>query len=118
MVFIFGLYVTPKTKVGTFTNLIEMLISAISDIKVKHTDPVNIIGGDMNKRNFSDLTQSYPDIITLNTGPTRGNSNLDLIASNIEQDNVESAIYPPLESEDGLKISCVFFLCNKQEKEG
>ena len=73
----------------------------------------------MNRWDFSQITGAFPDIVTSNSGPTRGDAKLDLVASNAENFLAHSEIYPPLETEDGLKRSdrsIVFLSSNLPKK--
>ena len=95
-IYFFAMYVPPKMKAATFTDLTECIINAISDAKSKHKDPVFILGGDMNKRDFSAITRAFPDILTSATPPSRGNAHLDLLATNVENFLDKSELFPPL----------------------
>ena len=61
-VFIFGVYVPPKTRADTYTSLTECLINEIGLIKLKHSDTIILIGGDTNKRDFASLMSAYSDL--------------------------------------------------------
>ena len=100
-IYLFGVYVPPKMKVGPFQNLMECIVNEIGRIKSKYSDAVIIIGGDMNRRDFKTLTDAYNDITTINTDPTRGIARLDLLATNIENLSIGNDIFPPLETEEG-----------------
>ena len=55
----------------------------------------------MNKRDFSLVMQAYSDIATVKTPPTRGKNCLDLLATNIETNNIAVEILSPLQNEQG-----------------
>ena len=98
------MYVPPKMRAGTFTDMIEVVINAISEIKSKDNDPVVMIGGDMNWKSLSPLlVDAFLDLALSPTGPTRGNVCLDLVATNREEAMVSAKIFPPLETPDGRK---------------
>ena len=72
----------------------------------------------MNRRDFSAITQAFPDIIQSNTGPTRQNMKLDLIATNIEPSLKSSKIFAALETEDDKRsdhdIMCSTYVLSKR----
>ena len=105
VIYVLAIYIPPKMRASTFTELTECIINEISLIKSKHDDAIICLGGDMNRRDFSQITRAFPDITTSITGPTRAGVLLDLVATNIEQFVQSSNIYPPLESEDGKKVT-------------
>ena len=100
--FFIAIYIPPKTRVSTYTTIIELLTDLISNIKVKHEDAAIFLGGDMNRRDFSLITRAFPDITTLQTNPTRHGIHLDLIATNLNDALSVCSIHPPLETDDGL----------------
>ena len=123
VIFIFGIYVPPRMKVADYTELMETLVLAISDIKTKHLDPILIVGGDMNRRNFDAITGAFTDFEMVNTGPTRYGATLDLLITNIEAFSKGNQVLAPLETEDGTKksdhciISASYCLSKKKKTE-
>ena len=105
MLFVIAIYIPPRMRVGTFRAVNEMLIDNVSKMKVKHEDAIIILGGDMNRRDFSLLTAAYPDLCTVCTAPTRGTQCLDLLATNIEAHRIDLEVCPPLETENGERKS-------------
>ena len=101
----YAVYVPPKMRVETFNEMMEVIVDSISSVKIKHPDAVIIIGGDMNRRDFTSLCGAFPDIQTATTAPTRGANCLDLLATNIQDSEIGNNVFPPLETEDGLKKS-------------
>ena len=104
-VYMFGIYIPPKMRVGTFNDMMDCLINEIKLIKSSCKDPILIIGGDMNRRDFGRLTSSFPDMALVNAGPSRGTVHLDLLTTNIENMSAGNGLFAPLKSIDGTKTS-------------
>ena len=83
---IFTVYVPPKTKVAEFEELCTELGVAISEVKIALPDPVVIVVGDFNRRDPSPAFQELPDMMMVQTDPTRGNAILDLVYTNAGQE--------------------------------
>ena len=61
------------------------------------------MGGDINRRDFSTVTNAFPDIVQSDTGPTTDMAKLDLIATIVEHLRVKWEIFLPLEMDYGWK---------------
>ena len=86
----FSVYVLPKQTAEETRGLFVCLGDAIEKAKQDYIDPIIIVGGDTNRRDLSPAISDFPDIRIEQTGPTRGNVALDIIATNIN---------PPLDIE-------------------
>ena len=78
---IFVVYIPPKQTVSMTSELFQCLGNAIEQVKLDYSDPYIVIGGDTNRRDISDALLDFPDITVAQTGPTRGNATLDIIAT-------------------------------------
>ena len=102
-VFLIAVYVPPKTKSSTFSELCECIINFINKMKSENSDPLFMIGGDFNKRDLAPVTDCFPDLNTHDTPPSRGDNFLDLVVSNMVLRSVITSAHPPLETPDGIK---------------
>ena len=96
----FCLYIEPKMKVAELKQLNELLCNEILLIKAK-SDPIIVIGGDLNRKSIDEAIAMFPDIKRANHEPTRGNACLDVMFSNLV--DISSSVIPPLETPLGVK---------------
>ena len=68
-----------KTKTSEF---FEKLIDVISEAKAKNPDCWLTVGGDWNGKSLQGLLEAYPELVPLDSGPTRKNATLDIIITN------------------------------------
>ena len=94
------MYIPPKQKSETTRDMLENIADTLSDLKIKLGNPLIVVAGDTNKRDVSDAYADIPNLTEVPSLPTRGNSRLDVIATNFN-DQVNSEVLPPLESEEG-----------------
>ena len=59
-------------------------------MRSKYNDPYVTFGGDFNRRSIQEATKEYPDLKLIPTGPTRGNTTLDLLASNFNDNLIDA----------------------------
>ena len=96
---VFAVYLPPQTRVPQVRAIMETLSNEISRAKTEMNDPMIIIGGDFILKPHREAFQDFPDLVTLQTGPTRGDHVLDLAKTNIADST--ACLRPPLESDDG-----------------
>ena len=99
MCVVFVLYIPPKQTVVKTAAMLTCLGDAIETAKNKYDDPYIIIGGDTNRRSIDGAVSDFPEIQMMQTGPTRGNAHLDVLASNINQ-HIDCETFFPLEKAD------------------
>ena len=98
-----GTYIPPSYKAAQNEGVLEKLGEVLSQIKLKYNNPLIISGGDFNTRQH-DYAHSYtPDMIQINTAPTRQNELLDVLYCNFVHDIVELETHEPLISNSGNK---------------
>ena len=95
---VFSAYIPPRQKAETTRSMMECIADCIEKIKCELHDPLIVIGGDFNGREVT-AVEDFGDIKKSETGPTRGNSVLDVIFDNA---NAEYSTFCPLETEEGV----------------
>ena len=107
---VFAVYVPPDIKAARFRVLEEALAAEISAVKSSIKDPVVIVGGDFNHRDITGAVGLAEPITLVQTGPTRGNSTIDLVYTNVPASVREARVLPPLESTTGNQSDhkCVY----------
>ena len=103
-------YVPPTYNTASVEALKETLVQEIAAVKTALRDPVVLVFGDFNRRDFSTEFALAGDLIPLETGPTRGDVALDLIFTNEKSAIKDSRVLPPLHSDQGAESDhkCVF----------
>ena len=71
-------------------------------LKNKYNEPYIVLGGDFNRRNLQEATREYPDIKPVTTGPTRGLSTLDIIASNFNESIIDCGTLDSIFNEEDV----------------
>ena len=74
--------------------LVEHISLNYSDLKVKHKDFFFLMGGDKNDLDAKKLLDISPALHMLNTKPTHGNKNIDVLISDMAHLYHESVILP------------------------
>ena len=112
---VFCAYIKPKMLVGEMQQLNDMINAEILSIKSR-SNPIIILGGDLNRRSFDDAVGDYQDIRRLNFDPTRGQACLDVAYSNAS--SISSEVWPPLENLAGAPSdhSCVVFTMTEERE--
>ena len=96
-------YVPPWYNAQQNRSLYNATNESILATKRKYSDPYIVIAGDFNRRNMLEATRDYPDIKTIRTGPTRGDSTLDLIATNFNESLIDFGTTSPVYSADQVE---------------
>ena len=99
------IYVPPKTTVKEYEEIALHVSDVIELAGEKLNDPYYVITGDFNERNIEKCTQDFPEIIMVETGPTRGNKCLDLMCTNFRDHISDVDVLPPLEDNLGENAS-------------
>ena len=113
---IFCIYIQPRMLAAQLEELREVISDQLVQLKTLHDNPMFFVGGDLNKRDLGPAFRDFNDIVQLNYTPTRGNSCLDIMYSNV--DSQESKVWPPLETVDGTRSDhdCVVFSIKEERK--
>ena len=69
-------------------------------IKSEQVSPYIILCGDFNHRDVLEAIGDYPDVIVRNVGNTKAGANLDLCATNFDDQIIKTINHPPLQSND------------------
>ena len=107
---VIGIYIPPRYNAANNISVLEKLAEVVSSIKLKYNNPLIITGGDYNKRDHSYAHENSPDMVQINTQPTRKEENLDVLYCNFIHDITELQTRPPLETRGGIRSDhdCVF----------
>ena len=94
-------YLPPYYNAEQNRSLLRYINDAVQALKSKYDDPYIFVGGDFNRRIFRQAVIDHPELKEVDTGSTRGNVTLDIIASNINELVVDSGTVEPIHSNEG-----------------
>ena len=97
-----SIYVPPSYDASQSKSCMEHICNTITSLKNRYNDPYIFVGGDFNKRELNAAIRDFRDIQIVPTGPTRGNSVLDIIATNLHDKVSEVTTIAPIHSEEGV----------------
>ena len=80
-----------------------MLTDAVLEAKTQSPDSWITIGGDWNGRPLDDITRLFPDLMVVDSPPTRKNATLDVGINNYPQYVVGVSVNHALESDTGTE---------------
>ena len=92
------LYVPPWYNAQQNRSLYNYVNDVILTIKNNYENPMILLGGDLNRRDHTQMTRDYPEITSIRTGPTREDSVLDIFMSNFNEMIVDKGTLEPIES--------------------
>ena len=95
------MYMPPGLPVASVSASLTYLVDAILELKSRFKDPFICISGDFNGYDVQSYLDDYPDLVLVETGPTRGYRVLDLVYTNFQLDILESGTLSPLECDSG-----------------
>ena len=98
---VYAVYAPPSLRTGAFDELIDEMVTSINKIKTEYDNPIIIVGGDFNRKPIDKISTVFPDIVQLDSPPTRDGALLDMIFTNIAPSFLETKIGEPLYSPDG-----------------
>ena len=96
-------YVPPRARASNYSAASKLIADSIQNIKKTSVDPLVVIGGDFNRRQLSEITDKFIDVDHHFTGPTCGNADLDKIATNIG--DIQVNVQRPLSDENDARHS-------------
>ena len=107
---IFVVYIPPTMRTPELERMKELLAVELIAIKTAYNNPIVVVNGDMNHRDLGGAIQEVEDLQLVETGPTRGNSTIDLIYLNTHTAVSEILTLPPLQSVTGNNSDhrCIF----------
>ena len=100
---IISAYIPPKTDAAGLLRFKVVLKEKMEQIKADLGDFGFFMGADTNRRDISDCFESFPTIVRIAHGPTRGNAALDVCFTNRADSVKEVKICSPLEDGEGTQ---------------
>ena len=100
-VVIFLVYVPPNTRAAETEALKEALTAEVAAVKVAYKNPILFVAGDFDHRDVAGAVSLAEQVGQVQTGPTRGNSTIDVVYSNVQDSIIESLTLPPLQDISG-----------------
>ena len=112
------MYMPPGLPVASVSASLTYLVDAILELKSRFKDPFICISGDFNGYKVQSYLDDYPDLVLVETGPTRGDRVLDLIYTNFHSDILKSGTLSPLvcDSGDGAASDHRVVFCTSELK--
>ena len=109
-VVIFAAYIPPSIRVADFRRLQEQLATEIAAVRTSFKNPAVLLAGDFNHRDVLGAVNDVAEFEQIATGPTRGNSTIDVILSNVKHLHSETIVLPPLQASSGAMSDhrCVY----------
>ena len=114
---VFAAYVPPNIKAPQFEALKEAISTEVSAVRIAYNNPIIIVAGDFNHRDLGPALNEVADVSLVQTPPTRGDSTIDLVYTNIASEITDTAVLPPLQSLGGVDSDhkCVFVAATLKE---
>ena len=101
-VVIFVIYIPPDMRASALETLKEELSAEIVAVQKSYKNPLIIVNGDMNRRDIGTGIKEVADFHLVSTGPTRGDSTIDLMYTNAPRAIEEAVVTPPLHTSSGV----------------
>ena len=92
-------YLPPRLTALESAQFFEKAIDVINEARTKIPEAWITVGGDWNQRPLTPLTNAFPDLTVVTTGPTRKDATLDITLTNYTEHVVSRSVNSPLESE-------------------
>ena len=92
-------YMPPGMSSASAQSCLGFLVDGLLEIKRRYQDPFIALSGDFNQYKIIEALKDYPDLVLLQTPPTRGGKTLDLLFTNFPSQINASDLIPPLESD-------------------
>lgn len=102
-VVIIGAYPPPKMNANQTKTAMNNIAAAVLKAKTDFCDPIIMIVGDFNRKDYAPALEHYTDIKLASTKPTRGDALLDLSFSNTNDQIYDESVTHPLTSETGTE---------------
>ena len=97
----FVVYIPPNTKAADLSEIREALAEEIAAAKISYKRPLIMVGGDFNPRDISSCLGDTEPLEPILTGPTRGESTLDVMYTNFGEQVKGSEVVPALQTDHG-----------------
>ena len=107
---VFAIYVQPSLRAADLESLKESVCVEIGALRKTHKNPIILVTGDFNHRDFNSALNEVGEFTSLITEPTRGGNTFDLIFTNTPVAHSETLVLPPLQTDTGALSDhkCVF----------
>ena len=99
---IFVVYIPPDMRAPALERLKEELSAEIVAVQKSYKNPLIVVNGDMNRRDLGSGIREVADFELIKTGPTRGDSTIDLMFTNAPEAVSEAVTTPPLHNASGV----------------
>ena len=99
---IIGVYLPPAMRIQQVRRSLREVNDAVTHVKQKYNDPYIMLAGDFNRKDIQAALRDHVDIKPIVTGPTRGDSVLDIIATNMNDQLKEAGTTTAIKSEEGV----------------
>ena len=96
-------YIPPKTDAAGLLRFKVIMREKLEQIKASCGEYKFLLGADVNRRDISDVFESFPNIKQIQLGPSRGQAHLDVCFSNLAEQVRHSMVVAPLEDCEGNK---------------
>ena len=96
---VFSIYIPLILRVQGQRAMADSLSTEIASIRAAIKDPIIVIGGDFNRRDFSVALREAADLVANPTCPTREGSLLDIIYTKFPFQVTDTRVLPPLQSD-------------------
>ena len=95
-VIIIAVYISTRLKQGEIISFLDTITQIVTKVKTELKDPYIFLGGDFNGANCGRVTENFTDVVLTSSLATRGNSALDLLLSNIDDEIISVEVRAPL----------------------
>ena len=96
---IIAIYIPPNYTVNRGAACLQHVNNLVLHIKRNSTDPYIILAGDFNQWDIAGALEDFPELVEVETPPTRGDRKIDKIYTNWHSDIHDAGCIPPLETE-------------------
>lgn len=114
----FAIYVPSNIKVTQLEELREALATEVAAAQTTYRNPLVVVGGDFNRRDFGPTLAEVDDLELVVTGPTRGTGTIDLVYVNLPEAVKENLVLPPLWANGGADSDhrCVYLAAELKDE--
>ena len=82
---IYSIYLPPNLSKAKSERAFELINESVTQAKTTFENPIVILGGDFNQFGVNNCISDHPEILAVNSPPTRKDAKLDLFATNVNQ---------------------------------
>ena len=98
--FVISAYMSTRLNKNQSEEFLGLINEGIHKICSENKEPYIVIAGDFNKWQYEKAYEDFGGFQRIVTGPTRGNSTLDVLISNFSDYVVNKAVLPPLKNDE------------------